>query len=126
MARRLVLKVYVSAKHMTANVVDWNHKRVVASASTVEKSISDAFELGKNCDKKAAGCVGEVLAMRLKTEEPEIVLGGGGGVYMDVEKEIEKKSVDTGTEVWAVVDALRRRGVKVFVDNEDSVIRSKS
>lgn len=124
MARRYVLKVYVSAKHMTANVVDWNHKRVVASASTVEKSISDAFELGKSCDKKAAGCVGEVLAMRLKTEEPEI--GVGGGVYMDVEKEIEKKSVDTGVEVWAVVDALRKRGVKVFVDNEHGIIGAKS
>ncbi|KAL5067841.1 hypothetical protein RYX36_018728 [Vicia faba] len=124
MARRLVLKVYVSAKHMTANVVDWNHKRVVASASTVEKSICDAFELGKNCDKKAAGSVGEVLAMRLKTEEPEI--GGEGGLYMDLDKEIENKSFDTGPEVWAVVDALRRRGVKVFVDNEESVVRSKS
>jgi ribosomal protein L18 len=124
MARRFVLRVYVAAKHMTANVVDWNERRVVASASTVEKSISDAFELGKNCNAKAAASVGEVLAMRLKTEEPGI--GLGGGVHMDVEKEIEKKSVDTGPEVWAVVDALRKRGVKVFVHNEHGVVGSRS
>lgn len=125
MARRFVLKVYVSAKHMTANVVDWQHRRVVASASTVEKSISDEFELGRSCNVKAAAAsIGEVLAMRLKTEEAGI--GMGGGVHMDVEKEIEKKSVDTGPEVWAVVDALRKRGVKVFVENEYSVVGTKS
>jgi len=122
--RRFVLKVYVSAKHMTANVVDWNHRRVVASASTVEKSISDAFELGRSCNVKAAASIGEVLAMRLKTEEAGI--GMGGGVHMDVEKEIEKKSVDTGPEVWAVVDALRKRGVNVFVENEYRVLGTKS
>lgn len=124
MARKFVLRVFVSAKHMTANVVDWNERRVVASASTVEQSIRDAFDWGRNCNAKAAASLGEVLAMRLKTEEPEI--GLGGGVHMDVEKEIEKKSMDSGPEVWAVVKALRNRGVKVFVHNEDSVVSSKS
>lgn len=125
MARKYLLKVFVSAKHMTANVVvDGNNQgRVVASASTVEQTIKDAFEWGRSCNAKAAACIGEVLAMRLKTEEP--VLGLGGEVHMDVEKEIEKKDLDTGPEVWAVVNSLRKRGVKVVVHNHHS-IASKS
>lgn len=115
MMRRYVLRVFVSGKHMTANVVEGNRERVVAGASTVEHALRGAFEWGKGCDARAAACVGEVLAMRLKTEAPELGVGGGGGVHFDAEREIEKKSVDNGDAVWAVVRALRNRGVKVFV-----------
>ncbi|KAK7345524.1 hypothetical protein VNO77_16128 [Canavalia gladiata] len=116
MRGRYVLRLYISAKHMTANVVEWNDGTVVASASTVEHVIRDAFDWGRNCNAKTAACVGEVLAMRLKTEEPE--LGVGGGVHIDVEKEIEKKGVDSEAKVWAVVNALRNRGVKVFLPQD--------
>ncbi|XP_057428216.1 uncharacterized protein LOC130721433 [Lotus japonicus] len=119
MARRLVLRVFLGAKHMTANVVDWNGGgRVVASASTVEQAIANAFDWGRSFNVKAAASVGEVLAMRLKTEEPEI--GMGGRVEFDVEKEIEKKGHDSGHKVWAVVNALKNRGVKVVISNESS------
>ncbi|XP_027366946.1 uncharacterized protein LOC113873147 [Abrus precatorius] len=112
MRGKYVLRVYMSAKHMTANVVEGNQGRVVASASTVEHAIRDAFEWGRGCNAKAAASVGEVLAMRLKTEEAQ--LGVGGGVHIDVEKEIEKKGVESQAKLWAIVNALRNRGVKVF------------
>ncbi|KAK7277512.1 hypothetical protein RJT34_22526 [Clitoria ternatea] len=110
MRGRYVLRVFMSAKHMTANVAV--EGRVVASASTVEHTIREAFEWGRSCNAKAAAAVGEVLAMRLKTEEPG--LGVGGGVHFDVEKEIEKKGAESGAIVLAVVNAFKNRGVKVF------------
>jgi len=54
--------------------------------------------------------------MRVKTEAPEV--GMGGGLHFNVEREIEKKSVDNGDKVWTVVNALRKRGVKVFVTDD--------
>ncbi|XP_061337138.1 uncharacterized protein LOC133284166 [Gastrolobium bilobum] len=116
MRRRCVLRVFMSAKHMTANVVvDGNDGRVVATASTVEHAIRNAFEWGRSCNEKAAASVGEVLAMRLKTEEPGI------GVHFDVEKEIEKKGQDSGARVWALVNALRNRGVKVVTHGDHRI-----
>lgn len=110
--RRYVLRVFVSAKHVTANVVQWKEGRVVASASSVEHAVRGAFEWGKGCDARVAAAVGEVVAMRLKTEAPEV------GVHFDAEKEIEKKSVDNGEKVWVVINTLRNRGVKVFVTGD--------
>ncbi|KAL2323236.1 hypothetical protein Fmac_027615 [Flemingia macrophylla] len=112
--RRYVLRVYVSAKHMTAKVVEGKEGRVVASASSVEHAVRGAFQWGRGCDARAAASLGEVLAMRLKTEAPEVAVGGGG-VHFDPEREIEKKTVDNGDKVWVVVNALRNRGFKVFV-----------
>ena len=119
MRGRYVLRVYTSAKHMTANVVDATHDgRVVASASTVEHAIKGAFGWGRRCDSKAAEAVGQVLAMRLKTEEPAgVTVGMGGEVHVDMEREIEKKEKDSGDKVWAVVNALRNRGLKVVLHN---------
>ncbi|KAK7267725.1 hypothetical protein RIF29_20403 [Crotalaria pallida] len=111
MSKKYVLRVFSSAKHMTANVVEWNERRLVATASTVEHSISNAFECGRSCDEKAAASVGEVLAMRLKTEEP----GARCGVHIDVEREIKKKGVECEEGIWAVVNAMRNRGVKVVI-----------
>ncbi|XP_027936119.1 uncharacterized protein LOC114191133 [Vigna unguiculata] len=118
MGMRYVLRVFVSAKHMTAKVVEGNNGREVASASSVEHALRSAFQWGKGCDARSAASVGEVLAMRLKTEAPEV--GVGGGVHFNVEKEIDKKSVDNGDKVWTVVNALRNRGVKVFVTDDRS------
>ncbi|ESW17199.1 hypothetical protein PHAVU_007G219200 [Phaseolus vulgaris] len=115
---RYVLRVWVSAKHMTAMVVEGNNGREVASASTVEHALRSAFEWGKGCDARAAASVGEVLAMRLRSEAPEVAVGGG--VHFSVEREIKKKSVDNGDKVWTVVNALRNRGVKVFVTDDRS------
>ena len=100
---------------MTANVVDRSNGKIMATASTVEHSIKDAFDWGKSCNVKAAAAViGEVLAMRLKTE------GLGSGVYIAVEKQIEKKGPDSGPKIWAIVNALKDRGVKIIIDGNDS------
>lgn len=116
--KRYVLRLFISLKYITANVVDRNNGRIVATASTVERSIKNSLECGRTCNAKSAGVVGEVLAMRLKVEGLE--LGQGRGIHMDVTKEIEKKGLGSKTKVWAVVNALRSNGVKLILDDEAS------
>ncbi|KAF7804427.1 Ribosomal protein [Senna tora] len=96
---------------MTANVVDRSNGRTVATASTVEHAIKDAFDWGRSCNAKAAAAIGEVLAMRLRTE------GLGSGVHIDAGKEIENKGLVTCPMAWAIVNALKSRGVKIIVDD---------
>ncbi|XP_031403289.1 uncharacterized protein LOC116212750 [Punica granatum] len=114
--KRYVLRLFISLKYITANVVDRNNGRIVATASTVEHSIKNSLECGRSCNAKAAGVVGEVLAMRLKVEGLE--LGQARGIHLDVTKEIEKKGLGSKTKVWAVVNALRSNGVKLILDDE--------
>ncbi|KAE9619692.1 putative ribosomal protein L18 [Lupinus albus] len=52
--------------------------------------------------------------MRLKTEEP----GARSGVHIDVEKEIKKKGFENQERIWAVINALRNKGVKVVTEDE--------
>ncbi|KAE8713453.1 UDP-glucose:glycoprotein glucosyltransferase-like [Hibiscus syriacus] len=98
--------VYLT-QHVTANVVDRNNGRIVATASTVEHSIKNLLECGRSYNAKAATIVGEVLAMRLKVEGLE--QGQGRGVHVDVNKEVDKKGFRNRSKVSAVVD-----------DNEDN------
>ncbi|KAI4300314.1 hypothetical protein L6164_033706 [Bauhinia variegata] len=112
--KRYVLRLFLSLKHITANVVDRNNGRIVATASTVEHAIRDAFDWGRACNAKAAASIGEVLAMRLKTE------GLADKVYINVEKEIEKKGLINGANVWAIVNALKKRGVKIIIDDNSN------
>ncbi|KAK5846933.1 hypothetical protein PVK06_003234 [Gossypium arboreum] len=111
-----------SEEYITANVVDRNNGRIVATASTVEHSIKNSLECGRSCNAKAATVIGEVLAMRLKVEGLE--QGQGRGIHVDVNKEVEKKGFKNRTKVWAVVNALKNHGVKVVLeDNEDNPSR---
>ncbi|TYG77161.1 hypothetical protein ES288_D03G172600v1 [Gossypium darwinii] len=120
--KRYVLRLFVSLKYITANVVDRNNGRIVATASTVEHSIKNSLECGRSCNAKAATVVGEVLAMRLKVEGLE--QGQGRGIHVDVNKEVEKKSFKNRTKVWAVVNALKNHGVKVVLEDiEDNPSR---
>ncbi|CAK7332231.1 unnamed protein product [Dovyalis caffra] len=73
----------------SANVVDRNNGRIVATASTVEHSIKNTLECARSCNAKATSVVGEVLALRLKVEGLEE--GQGRGIHVDLNKEIEKK-----------------------------------
>ncbi|KAF6149035.1 hypothetical protein GIB67_023648 [Kingdonia uniflora] len=66
-----------------------NDGSIVATASTVEHALKEAFECGRTCNAKAAAAVGEVLAMRLKVEGLEH--GQGRGIHANVHKEIAKK-----------------------------------
>lgn len=116
--KRYVLRLFISLKYITANVVDRNNGRIVATASTVEHAMKNSMECGRSCNAKAAAVVGEVLAMRLKVEGLE--QGEGRGIHVDVNKEVEKKGDKNKTKVWAVVNALNNNGVTVILDdNED-------
>ncbi|XP_057953640.1 uncharacterized protein LOC131147963 [Malania oleifera] len=115
--KRYVLRLFISLKYITANVVDRNNGRIVATASTVEHSLKSSLECGRTCNSKAASVVGEVLAMRLKVEGLE--QGQGRGIHVDVNKEVEKKGFKSSTKVWAIVNALKNSGVKVILDDND-------
>ncbi|KAK9280143.1 hypothetical protein L1049_013830 [Liquidambar formosana] len=115
--KRYVLRLFVSLKYITANVVDRNNGRIVATASTVEHAIKGSLECGRSCNAKAASVVGEVLAMRLKVESLE--QGQGRGIHVNVNKEVEKKGFKNRTKVWAIVNALKNNGVKLILDDYD-------
>ncbi|KAL4558437.1 hypothetical protein LXL04_036637 [Taraxacum kok-saghyz] len=118
--KRYVLRLFMSLKYITANIVDRNNGRIVATASTVEQSIKTSLECGRACNAKAAMVVGEVLAMRLKVEGLES--GQERGIHVDVKKELEKKDFKNRTKVWAVINSLKNNGVKLIldVDNDTS------
>ncbi|PSR95215.1 50S ribosomal protein [Actinidia chinensis var. chinensis] len=116
--KRYVLRLFISLKYITANVVDRNNGRIVASASTVEHSLKSTLECGRSCNAKAAAVVGDVLAMRLKVEGLE--QGLGRGIHVDVNKEVEKKGFKNRPKVWAIVNSLKNNGVKVILDDDDN------
>lgn len=113
--KRYVLRLFISLKYITANVVDRNNGRIVATASTVEHSIKGSLECGRSCNAKAAAVVGEVLAMRLKVDGLE--QGQGRGIHVDINKEVEKKGFKNRTKIWAMVNSLKNNGVKLILDN---------
>ncbi|PSR89932.1 50S ribosomal protein [Actinidia chinensis var. chinensis] len=116
--KRYVLRLFISLKYITANVVDRNNGRIIATSSTVEHAIKSTLECGRSCNAKAAAVVGEVLAMRLKVEGLE--QGQGRGIHVDVNKEVEKKGFKNRTKVWAIVNALKNNGVKLILDDDDN------
>ncbi|KAF7074177.1 hypothetical protein CFC21_079088 [Triticum aestivum] len=117
-AKRYVLRLFISLKYVTANVVDRQSGRVVVTASTVEKPLRDGLECGRACNAKAATAVGEVLAMRLRVDglahEP---------IHADAVKEVEKKGFKNRTKVWAILNALRSHGVNLHVDDDGDHMR---
>ncbi|XP_019465206.1 PREDICTED: uncharacterized protein LOC109363407 [Lupinus angustifolius] len=117
LTKRYVLRLFISLKYITANVVDRNNGRIVATSSSVEQSIKKSLECGRSCNAKAATIVGEVLAMRLKVDG--LNEGQGRGIHVNVAKEIEKKGFKNQTKVWAIVNALKNHGVKLVLDDQD-------
>ncbi|KAL1332741.1 hypothetical protein AAHE18_11G050300 [Arachis hypogaea] len=85
--KRYVLRIFMSLKHITANMVDRNHGHIVATYSMAEHSINQSLECGWSCNAKVAAVVGEVLAMWLKVEG--LKDGQGRGIHVNVTKEIE-------------------------------------
>ncbi|XP_055834231.1 uncharacterized protein LOC129902833 [Solanum dulcamara] len=120
--KRYVLRLFISLKYITANVVDRNNGRIVATSSTVEHSVKQSLECGRTCNAKAAAIVGEVLAMRLKVEGLD--QGQENGIHVNVNKEVEKKGFKNRTKVWAIVNGLKNNGVKLILDdNENDISR---
>ncbi|WJX77109.1 hypothetical protein P8452_60447 [Trifolium repens] len=112
-----VLRLFISIKYITANVIDRNSGRIVATSSTAEHDIKQSLECGRSCNAKAAAVVWEVLARRLKVEG--LNEGEGRGIHVNVNKEVEKKGLKSQTKIWAVVNALKYNGVKLVLDDED-------
>ncbi|KAK3008336.1 hypothetical protein RJ639_015324 [Escallonia herrerae] len=121
--QRYMLRLFISLKYITANVVDRNNGRIVATASTVEHALKGTLECGRSCNAKAAAVVGEVLAMRLKVEGLE--QGQDRGIHVNINREIEKKGFKNQTKVWAVVNTLKNNGVKLILDDDDDTSTSR-
>ncbi|KAH0662417.1 uncharacterized protein [Solanum tuberosum] len=120
--KRFVLRLFISLKYITANVVDRNNRRIVATSSTVEHSVKQSLECGRTCNAKAAAIVGEVLAMRFKVEGLDQVQVNG--IHVNVNKEVEKKGFKNRTKVWAIVNGLKSNGVKLILnDNKNDSSR---
>ncbi|KAL6199873.1 hypothetical protein ACLB2K_029655 [Fragaria x ananassa] len=94
--KRYVLRLFISLKYITANVVDRNNGRIVVTASTIEHSVKGSLKCGRSCNAKAASVVGEVLAMRLKVEGLD--QGQGQGIHVSVNNEVEKKGFKNRTK----------------------------
>ncbi|XP_010927743.1 uncharacterized protein [Elaeis guineensis] len=114
MAKRYVLRLFISLKYATANVVDRQSGRVVVTASSVEKALKEGLECGHTCNDKAAAAVGEVLVVRFKVDglaqEP---------IYANAAKEVEKKGFKNRSKVWAIFNALRSHSVNLHLDQDD-------
>jgi ribosomal protein L18 len=113
LSKRYALRLFISLKYVTANVVDRQSGRVVVTASSVEKPLRDGLDCGRTCNAKAAAAVGEVLAMRLKVDglarEP---------IHADAAKEVQKKGFKNRTKVWAILNALRTHGVNLRIHDD--------
>ncbi|KAG5578105.1 hypothetical protein H5410_058239 [Solanum commersonii] len=117
--KRYVLRLFISLNYITANVVDRNNGRIVATSSTVEHSVKQSLEsCGRTCNAKAAAIVGEALAMRLKVEGLD--QGQGNGIHVNVNKEVEKKGFKNRIKVWAIVNDLKSNGVKIILDDNEN------
>ncbi|WOG90932.1 hypothetical protein DCAR_0310179 [Daucus carota subsp. sativus] len=114
-----VLKLYISVKFITANIINRATGDLIATASTVEHCIKNSFDCGRFSNPKAAAAVGEVLAKRFRVAS--ISDGGGAAareIHADVNREIEKKGSEKSEMMWRVVDSLKSDGLKVVVDDE--------
>ncbi|KAI3852679.1 hypothetical protein MKX03_014001 [Papaver bracteatum] len=116
LTKRYILRLFMSLKYISANVIDRKRGQIVVSASTAEKSMKQAME--SSCNVKAAEAVGEVLAMRLKVGGLDQG-GEGNGIHVNVNKEVEKKGFKNRTKILALVDALKNHGVKLVLDDDD-------
>ncbi|KAG6467865.1 uncharacterized protein LOC122035183 [Zingiber officinale] len=117
-SNRYVLRLFISLKYVTANVVDRRLGRVAATASSVEKPLKEGLECGRTVNAKAAAAVGEVLAMRLRVDglarEP---------IHADAAKEVAKKGFKNQTKVWAILNALRSHGVNLIIHDNPNGAR---
>ncbi|KAK1392132.1 hypothetical protein POM88_011188 [Heracleum sosnowskyi] len=116
---RHVLKLYISVKFITANVVNSTTGDLIATASTVEHCIKNSFDCGRFSNPKAAAAIGEVLAKRFRIAS----FSGGGDVaarsiHVDVDREIEKKGSEKSKMIWCVVNSLRSDGLNIVLDDE--------
>lgn len=112
--KRFILRLFISLKFVTANIIDRKSGQVVVTASSVEKPLKEGVECGRTCNAKAAAAVGEVLAMRIKVDGL-----ANETIHADAAKEVEKKGFRNSTKVWAVFNALKSHGIHLNLRNDD-------
>lgn len=92
------LTIFRTPKHMYAQVIAPNGSQVIASASTVEKSISSQLE-GASGNSSAAAAVGKAIAERAKAAGVESVA-------------FDRAGFKYHGRVKALADAARENGLK--------------
>ncbi|MEM8936459.1 MAG: 50S ribosomal protein L18 [Pseudomonadota bacterium] len=91
------LSVFRSAKNISAQVIDDAQGKTLASASSLDKELSDT--VGKGSDAKAAAVVGKIVAERaLKAGVSDVVFDRGAYLFHG--------------RVKALADAAREAGLK--------------
>ncbi|XP_074313895.1 uncharacterized protein LOC141649094 [Silene latifolia] len=116
------LRLFISLKFITANVLDQSNGNLVQQASTIEHALKRAFDVGHTTTPKSGAIIGEVLARRVKLEAIHNHPGLERGLHVDVKKEVEKKGVDdvraNDKIVWAILHALKGNGIKIIIDQD--------
>eukprot|EP01018_Ginkgo_biloba_P013556 Gb_33685 [translate_table: standard] len=102
------LRMFFSYKYITANVVDRDKGHIVATTSSIERELKNHFECKITYNAKAAGIVGDILAMRIKVEGLPVI-------YSNIQKELNK-GFKNRTKIWALINSLRARDVNLIND----------
>ena len=94
--KRIRLYVFKSNKHIYANIIDDEKKKVLTSTSTVSREIKNQVQHFKNCTN--AKIVGKNIAIKLKDLGiQEIVFDRGKNIYHG--------------QIKALADAARQEGI---------------
>nr|YP_010619132.1 Ribosomal protein L18 [Pterosiphonia complanata]WAX03145.1 Ribosomal protein L18 [Pterosiphonia complanata] len=94
--QKLRLYIFKSNKHIYANLIDDNKKKVITSSSTISKDINNKIKSVKNC--VTAQIVGKHIGVKLKQLGiKEIIFDRGKNLYHG--------------QVKAVADATRKEGI---------------
>ena len=90
------LSVFTSGKHAYAQIIDDEHSKTLASASTTEKVIKDALG-GKTWNKVGAHHIGKEIGKRaLEMGISEVAFDRGGFLYHGRIKEIADGARESG------------------------------
>ncbi|XP_057535473.1 uncharacterized protein LOC130813647 [Amaranthus tricolor] len=117
------LRLHISLKYVTANVMDTSNGQIVAQVSTIEHALKNAFDLGRTTkNPQTAIVVGEILSRRIKLEAlSHPVLKHG--IHANVCKQIQKKGVEDENAnsriVWSIINSLRDNRIRVTVIDPD-------
>ncbi|XP_021770630.1 uncharacterized protein LOC110734789 [Chenopodium quinoa] len=119
------LRLHISLKYITANVLDKSDGSLVAQVSSIEHAIKRAFELGRTTkNPHAATVVGEVLSRRIKLEALHRNHQGlDDGIHANVYKQVQKKGVEDAAAnakiVWGIINTLRDNGIRIIVEDDN-------
>ncbi len=95
-SKRFRLHIFKSNKHIYANLIDDQKKKIITSSSTISKDITKDKKATKNCNN--ATIVGRNISLKLKKLGiKEIVFDRGKNIYHG--------------QIKALADATRQEGI---------------